>query len=203
MKLVKSSNLQPIDSDVEVYYTSDMGKRNKIQVECKVCGKSYETVRSPSNRKVTCGDIKCVKQLHSQRMLGNKNWQHPNVKLFQKGHEVSDATRLAVTLSNKNRIPWNKGKVKLRKITTQGYILIYKPNHPNSNLKGFILEHRYVMSENLDRPLTANEIVHHKNAKKDDNRLKNLEIIYSKNLSNKFHKGQLDCPYCGKSFSIK
>ena len=58
----------------------------------------------------------------------------------------------------------------------EGYILITKKGHPNSNKRGRILEHTYVMSEFLGRPLLPNEEVHHKNGIRDDNRLENLEL---------------------------
>jgi hypothetical protein len=56
------------------------------------------------------------------------------------------------------------------------YRYIFKPDHPNSNVSGMIAEHRWVMSESLGRPLTANENVHHKNGNPKDNRIKNLEL---------------------------
>lgn len=57
-----------------------------------------------------------------------------------------------------------------------GYRLIYKPEHPSANANGHILEHRYVMSEHLGRPLLAEENVHHINGDRQDNRIENLEL---------------------------
>lgn len=37
--------------------------------------------------------------------------------------------------------------------------------------------HRVIMEEYLGRPLTKAEVVHHKNRKRDDNRLENLQIL--------------------------
>lgn len=63
-----------------------------------------------------------------------------------------------------------------RFINTQGYVDLFKPEHKNSKRGGYILEHRYVMSLALGRPLNDKEYVHHKNGNKLDNRLENLEL---------------------------
>ncbi|MFH2032632.1 MAG: HNH endonuclease signature motif containing protein [Bacteroidota bacterium] len=83
--------------------------------------------------------------------------------------------------NNKNR--WKGGRNK----TTQGYINIFKPDHPTSINAGsssgkYVLEHRLVMEEKLGRYLTKDETVHHKNGIKTDNRIENLEL-WTKNHS--------------------
>lgn len=58
-----------------------------------------------------------------------------------------------------------------------GYISVKMPNHPNANVDGWILEHRLVVSEYLGRPLAKDEIVHHKNGVRDDNKIENLQLF--------------------------
>ena len=61
----------------------------------------------------------------------------------------------------------------------KGYEDIYKPHHPNAKANGYIAEHRFIMSEFLDRPLKKHEFVHHINHNRLDNRLENIILMDS------------------------
>ena len=68
-----------------------------------------------------------------------------------------------------------------------GYIRITIPrDHPFAEMAQSdgtslrILEHRLVMAEAIGRLLTPAEVVHHRNERKDDNRLENLLLLKSK-----------------------
>jgi hypothetical protein len=64
-----------------------------------------------------------------------------------------------------------------KRIKTNGYIFIYKPKHHRANTMGYVAEHIYLVEKKLKRKLKKNEVVHHINEIRDDNRLKNLKIM--------------------------
>ena len=77
---------------------------------------------------------------------------------------------------------WKGGKNKCG-----GYIKIKVKNHPNMDKRNYVLEHRLVMENNLCRYLKNDEYIHHKNGDKKDNRIENLELMYSSNTHAKEH----------------
>lgn len=71
------------------------------------------------------------------------------------------------------------------RLTAQGYVLLWEPEHPNRSQKGWQPEHRLVIERILGRYLTREEQVDHINGVKDDNRPENLQVLSARDHSKK------------------
>jgi hypothetical protein len=71
----------------------------------------------------------------------------------------------------------NRTSTRYRRLTTRGYVELWKPGHPMANKAGYLMEHRLVMAEHIGRMLEPGEVVHHLNNVRTDNRIENLELL--------------------------
>jgi len=78
-------------------------------------------------------------------------------------------------LKRGDKIAWKGGQF----VNDEGYVMVYKPDHPMAYTNGYALEHRLVMAEKLGKMLESHEIVHHKNEDRIDNRKENLTLTSS------------------------
>jgi hypothetical protein len=74
----------------------------------------------------------------------------------------------------------NKGGTSYR----DGYVFIYQPSHHRSGSNGYVKRAIIVLENKLGRELVDNEIAHHINSIKDDDRPENLqEIMFNEHTS--------------------
>ncbi|MBM4177494.1 HNH endonuclease [Candidatus Gribaldobacteria bacterium] len=97
--------------------------------------------------------------------------------------------------SGPNNPFWKGGRYKDK---NSGYVFIHQPDHPAANANGYVLEHRLVMEEKLGRYLKQNEMIAHKNGKKNDNRAQNLILT----LVGEPTGQEIKCPYCQERFKL-
>lgn len=99
---------------------------------------------------------------------------------YRQPSQVRYFKRQVCSVKCRNKLPaLNKGKIngnwKGGRIILNGYIAILCPDHPFKH--GYVFEHRLVMEKKLGRYLTKDEVVHHINGIKTDNREKNLVVL--------------------------
>jgi len=112
------------------------------------------------------------------------NMRH--VAAFLRRHGVKDKF-VTMNYGPKNGA-WRGGRI----IDEDGYVKVLSPGHPNCpKHTDYIAEHRLVMEKMIGRFLLPQEVVHHRNKNKQDNRPENLQL-FSENSEHLRHelKGQ-------------
>jgi predicted transcriptional regulator len=72
---------------------------------------------------------------------------------------------------------WKGGRIKVGR-----YWYLYEPSNPMATKRGYVAEHRKVVSDSIGRPLLPTEAVHHIDANPENNDLTNLELFQSNAL---------------------
>lgn len=124
---------------------------------CVICGKNFNTTINEIKRRGGGANC-CSRECYYKRF---KN-------IVKKGSESHN---------------WNGGKIK----TSSGYIIIYNKKHPRANKSGYVFEHLLVMEDKLKRVIKKEEVVHHINGDKTDNRIENLRLFHSNGEHIAFH----------------
>jgi len=160
--------------------------------ECHNCGKEFLPVRFHPNQK--CCSHKCARAIISCRQRGIALIKEKLIcavcdqefiqKRLNNTEYCSQSCKKLGTFRKFKGLPVKGPRKHIRgtgHITKTGYRVISK-NHPNARMrspssgKGQIMEHTWVMSNHIGRPLFKHETVHHINGIRNDNRIENLEL---------------------------
>lgn len=178
--------------------------RLKLRKNCEQCGKSFRPfIREQKFCKWRCYIAafgrkekeceECSKKFQPQkreqkfcsRPCAHKA-MHRNPSLVGGGHYAF-----------KGRYENDAGyiKINISTLSSEDKALVVEPGRKLST----VLEHRVVMAQHLGRRLRKDEIVHHKNGNKADNRLENLEV-WVKTHPNAIRAIDIICPKCGSAY---
>ena len=138
-----------------------------------------------------------------------KLWQNPEYRKHMseahKGYKMPNSQKEKIRNSNlgKKGNSWKGGIGK-----NNGYIIIYKPNHP-FNCNRYVFRSHLVMEKMIGRFLKPKEVVHHKGIKypigsienKQDDRPENLMLFPNNSEHLKFHHPKGSYWGCNKSFN--
>ena len=105
-----------------------------------------------------------------------------------------------------------KKEIHCPKYLSKGYVFIYEPLHPKANNAGYVREHVLIMEKYLGRYLNEDEVVHHRDFNRSNNKLSNLQLmtrsthtaLHSQILVTQFgkhFKSERVCRICGSPTS--
>lgn len=126
---------------------------------------------------------KMFNELKKAGCVFNRKWRRPMseerrkaISKANKGKTISEEQRRII--SERNSCNFNGlngyGHTKTHNL---GYVLAYAPKHPKAHKDGYVMLHTVVMERAIGRYLKDNEVVHHENHNRKDNRLENLVLM--------------------------
>jgi DNA-binding transcriptional ArsR family regulator len=121
-------------------------------------------------------DLELMKRLYTEQHL--TTWQIASKLRIAQSTVCHHLRRMGVIRSKREAQMVRYKDTRLPLIENgHGYYMVFAPDHPNARADGYILQHRYVMSRHLGRPLEKYEVVHHINGDTRDNRIENLRLM--------------------------
>lgn len=124
-----------------------------------------------------------------------------------KGHKVTDETKELIAQKLKGNIPWNKGLKTGNKphnwnggrYVQQGYVMVYRPEHPRSTSKGYVKEHILICEKALGKLLPLGSEPHHVDLSRNNNDPSNLILCQDRRYHMLLHIRTKALHECGNA----
>ena len=124
---------------------------------------------------------KSIKDKISKSLRGRKPW-NAGKTLSENYKKKIKISCQGINMGKKNG-NWNGG----RTMSKEGYIYVKTPSHCYANACGYVPEHRIVIERHIKRLLKPEEVIHHLNLDKSDNKIGNLMLFKNQKEHLKFH----------------
>jgi len=155
-------------------------------MNCARCGKPFE---KKTSRQKYCSFV-CYNRAKSERWY-RKNGRGKGVcskclKEYTKSRHNQKYCSIECSSESQRRyltVPQCLEKANRKIDKNLGYVRIYAPMHKEANTWGYVYEHRLIAEQVLNRSLKKNEVVHHINGIRWDNRRGNLAVMSSSDHS--------------------
>lgn len=168
-----------------------------VEYDCQWCGTHVRKSRSPATFRGTYPRF-CSQACNGAARKGTGAGSTPNheyeclvcgkhCRVYRSPSATPPVTCSLKCTGIKNLGEGNGSYSGGRHVADNGYVRVLAPNHPQSDARGYIYEHRAVMEGILGRLLTRSEVVHHNNHIRSDNRPENLRLFATHSDHMKFH----------------
>lgn len=160
-----------VDEAVKMYETGRYTVSQVAAAQGVSTGKMYYVLRDAG-----CKFTRTIKKTRTDEEKRNE-FLHRSAAL--KGRKLSEAQKKLI--SERNSCNYNGlngyGHTKAH---NGGYILVYVPKHPRAHKDGYQMLHTVLMEREIGRYLYDDEVVHHINHNRKDNRICNLMLMKKK-----------------------